>query len=449
MKKIAFLVTILLMSSSIFAQKTLSLEEAVSIALQRNTSLIKSKNSLSVSEAEVRSAYGDLLPSLGASGSWGWQRITADIGTGQNNSIGEVVQTQAGTIESRSYSARVGGNITLFNGMANWANISQKNNNLDASEFDLTKLKQDIVYQTTEYFYAVISNEEILKVRQENVKFNEKLLETIQEKNRLGSVPIADLYAQQVQLGNAELQLIQAENTYENSKSTLLNYLALDVLEEYTFATDLKPGSEVNTESYLKEFGTIQSLVTDALENRFDYKSQQLAVESAGSGVTMARGGIFPQLSGDYSYGGGATSLSNIFDRRTLNIGLTLSIPIFSNFNVDTRIQSAQVAELNTIEDLSALERQIKIEIKQGYLDLTAAKKNLDVTSKNVISAQENRRINTERYNLGAGNIVELLQADKNYVEALSNNISALFNFFTTRDRMLNSLGKLDYKVFE
>lgn len=449
MKKITFLVIITLMaSSSLFAQKKLTLEEAISIALQRNTSLIKSENNLSASEAQLRSAYGDLLPSLGARGSWNWSHIVDDGGT-QVDYLGEVRQTPASTTETRSYSVGIGGSMTLFDGMANWANISQKNDNLDAAKFDLSKLKQDIVYQTTEYFYAVITNGELLKVRQENVKYNQKLLETIQEKNRLGSVPIADVYAQQVQLGNAELQMIQEENIYENAKSTLLNYLALDVLEEYDFVRDVPQGSEINTDSYMSEFGKLEVLVNEALANRFDYKAQQLAVESAKSGVTIARGGIFPQLSGSYSYGSGATSLSNLFDRKTTSVGLTLNIPIFSNFNVDAGIQSAEVQALNTQEDLAVLERQIKIEIKQGYLDLLAAKKNLDVTNKNVVSAQENRRINTERYNLGAGNIVELLQADRDYVQAISNNIESLFGFFTARDNLLNALGKLEYKVYE
>jgi len=448
MKKMTMLFIPLLIFSNLFAQKTLTLEEAVSIALQRNTSLIKSKNSLSVSEAELRSAYGDLLPSFGASGSWDWRRIEDDGGA-QVDFFGNPIQIDPSTSESRSYSAGFGGNFTLFNGMANWANISQKSNNLEASEFDIAKIKQDIVFRTTEYYYAVINNEEVLKVRLENVRYNQKLLETIEEKNRLGSIPIVDVYAQQVQLGNAELQLIQAENIYENSKSALLNYLALDVLEEYLFVNEMIDGADVNTEIYMKEFGEMEVMVNEALQNRFDYKSQKLAVESAHSGVTIARGGIFPQLTGNYSYGSSATTIDNLFNRRTTSVGLTLSIPIFSNFNVDTRIQSAQIMALNTEEDLAALERQIKIEIKQGYLDLLASKKNLDVTNKNVISAGENRRINTERYNLGAGNIVQLIQADRDYVQALSSNINALFDFFTSRDKLLNALGKLDYKVFE
>lgn len=123
MKKITFLVS-LLMVSSVFAQ-AINLEDAVSIALQRNSSLIKSQNNLSASEAELRSAYGDLLPNLGASGSFDWSRIDDDGGT-QVDFLGNVIQTPASSSESRRYSVGLGGGITLFNGMANWANISQK-----------------------------------------------------------------------------------------------------------------------------------------------------------------------------------------------------------------------------------------------------------------------------------------------------------------------------------
>ena len=76
---------------------------------------------------------------------------------------------------------------------------------------------------TTFYYYGVISTRELVKVREENVKFNEKLLETIKERNRLGSIPIADVYTQQVSVGNAQLLLIQAENNYVNTKNNLLN----------------------------------------------------------------------------------------------------------------------------------------------------------------------------------------------------------------------------------
>lgn len=434
MKKVLFFFIGTLITIS--AQKKLTLEEAVSIALQNNTSLIKTKNSLTYSESNVTSAYGNLFPSVSAGAGIGWNKYYL---TGNES-------------ESRSANAGISGGVVLFDGLANIATINQSKNDLQSAEFSLEKLKQDIVFEATSLYYTVINAEKLLKVREDNVKYNQKFLETIQERNKLGSVAIADVYAQQVQAGNAELLQIQAENDLENAKSDLLNYLSLDVLEEYTFEDVSSTITESESDAYINEFESIALMVNEALKNRYDYKGKELDVKSADDAITIARGGIFPSVSASYNlFSAQADALSNLYKNNNYShgVGLDLSIPIFSNFNVDNRIQYAKVNALNTQEDLTALERLIKIQVKQGYLDLQAAKKQLDVSNKNVVSAGENRRVNNERYNLGSGTILDVLQADKDYQQALSDQINAQFRYFELRDKLMNYLGVLDYKKFE
>src|ERR1035437_8868901 len=65
---------IILLSVTGYSQKLLTLEEAVNIALQRNTILQKSVNSIDSYQSNVKAAYGNLLPTLGAQGSWQWTR---------------------------------------------------------------------------------------------------------------------------------------------------------------------------------------------------------------------------------------------------------------------------------------------------------------------------------------------------------------------------------------
>ncbi|MFC2085441.1 TolC family protein, partial [Bacteroidota bacterium] len=426
----------------------LTLNEAIKIALQRNSTLVQTKNSIESNKSQLKSAYGDLMPNLGVNGSWGWQRIQ-DAGGKQLNYYGEEEELPASTTDSRNWSLSAGGGFTLFNGLANYANISQSKNTLEAAEFSLEKLKQDIIYQTTEFYYSVLNTDAIRNVREENVKYNEKLLETIQERNKLGSVPIADVYAQQVQLGNAELLLIQAENDFDQAKITILNFLALDVLDEYEFIDPFENIDKFYEDLDLNEFNDISSMVAEALNLRLDYKSQLLNLESADDGITIAKSGLYPRLTGSYSYVTSALRAKDLFNRESYNIGMTLSIPIFSNWDTENQIQFAEVQYKNTQEDVFTLERQIKIEVKQGYLNLLAAKKSLEVARKNVVAGEENRRINYERYSLGSGTILDVLQSDRDFTQALSDRINAEFEFYKGRDNLLNALGKLDYKKFE
>ncbi len=447
MKRILFLTIFVLFGANTFAQKKLTIEEAISIALQRNSNLIKGTNSLLINKAEIKNAYGELLPSLGISGSWDWRRISDDGGQTQIGYLGEEIVTPATRNDTRSYDVRAGGNITLFNGLANYAKISQKNMKLESAKLNLEKLKQDIVFNTTTYFYAVISSNELVKVREDNVKFNQKLLETISEKNKVGSIPLADVYTQQVQLGNAQLLLIQAKNSYEDAKNNLLNYLAFDIMGDYEFVDPYNEIDKSNTNK--NENISLSNLLKEALDNRFDYQSKKLDIDAADKGITIAKGDLLPSITGKYSFSTSSVKPANLFERRVYNVGLSLNIPIFSNWRTETNMQYAEVQKLNEIENLAALERTIKIEVKKSYLDLIASKKRLEVSTANVVAAKENRRVNKERYSLGSATILDVLQSDKDYTQALTENIKAKFEYHTNRDKLMNALGKLDFKKYQ
>jgi outer membrane protein len=343
----------------------------------------------------------------------------------------------------------LGSDITLFNGLANYATINQAKENLKATEYSISKQKQNIVFQTTDLYYIVLNADELLKVREENVQYYKKFHETVQERNRLGSVAIADVYAAQVQLGNAELQLIQAQNLLETAKNNLLNYLALNVMDEYTFDDPFGGDKNIDTDKYMKDFNDVQALVNAAMDTRFDYKGQMSTLNAAESGITIAKGGIYPSLTGNLQYYTYAVEPNKLFDRKVLSFGLTLSVPIFSNFNVANRIQVAQANFMNAQEDLSVLSRQIKIEVKQGYNDFVAAKKSLDVASNNVTAAAETRKINQERYNLGSATILDVLQASRDYTDAQRNRINAAYDFYRQHDNLTNALGRLDFQKYE
>ena len=150
-------------------------------------------------------------------------------------------------------------NWTLFNGLANFATLSQSENNLESAQFTLERIKQDIVYQTMTLYYQVVYNSQLLNVKKDDLKWNEKNLETIKERNRLGAATLADVYQQEVAKGNAELELIRTENRLEITKKDLLFYLGIDVLEEYTFTDTLTSmDSEILNSNLLADYQDIK-----------------------------------------------------------------------------------------------------------------------------------------------------------------------------------------------
>ena len=101
------------------AAKQLTLQDCIDIALHRNTTVLQSQYQSQGQSARLLSAYGQLLPSVSATGDFSYQYNEIKSGV----QVGGVIIPLTATAISRRYSASVGANYTLFDGMANFAGL--------------------------------------------------------------------------------------------------------------------------------------------------------------------------------------------------------------------------------------------------------------------------------------------------------------------------------------
>lgn len=444
MRLIFCLITGLLISSQLFAQQVLSLEEAIKIALNKNPELQRTSNNLESLNSDVKASFGSFLPSLGAQGNFEWNRSEEEGGF-RSLPNGGVIYIGKSINETRSYSAGIGTNWVLFNGLSNYKNYEQSKTNLESGNLVLAQVKQDIVFQTISFYYMVVNNIKLLKVKEEDLVWNKKNLEDISERNKLGAITLNDVYAQQVRLGNAELELIKANNNLATSKSNLLYYLGLDVLDEYSFPDSIKVDNIKN--EYDNE--DIKQLAADALKNRFDVRSAKLDLESARLGVGIAKSSYYPTLTNNANFYTYSNKPGDLFKSKNYSIGLSLNIPIFSGFTTENQVQFAEVSYKNQEVVISELERDVKRKIQQTLLDLEAADKGLDVSEKNVIAAAENRKMEEEKYRIGSTTLLNVLIANSEYNNAQTNFINSQFSYTVLQEQLAYYIGVLDYKKFE
>lgn len=449
MRTLLSLLLILCNTMFLSAQKQLVLDEAIKIALQKNSTLKKTENNLATYHSNVKAAYGAFLPSLGASGSLSWNRNEA---AGGETFVyqGTTFTSEPVTTETRNYSVGAGASVDLFDGLSNIANLSQTKSDLESAELFFERVKQDIVFNTINLYYAVVNNQQLLKVKEEDVKWNQRNLETITERNKLGAVTLADVYAQQVRFGNAELEVVRTRNILESSKADLLDYLGLDVLDQYQFSDSLSAQELSILEKDLsKEDENISKIVEEALNKRPDYQSVKLDLESANNGITKAWSSYLPRLTGSANFSTYSNDVNKLFKSRNYSLGLTLSIPIFSNFSTENQVQLAKVNVMNKEIVVSDLERQIKKNLKRTFLDLQAAEKALEVGKRNIVAAQENLKIESEKYSLGAGTLLNVLVANSEFTNAQTNFINAQFAYITLSEQLKYYLGVIEYKNYE
>ena len=449
MRSIVLVILVLGLSINIMPQEKLTLEKAIGIALHKNSTLLKNTDQIQGYESSVQAAYGNFLPTLGFNASWDWNKSdTKGIGTVNINGV--PVPILSSTEISRNYSGALYSNWTLFDGLSNIATLTQSKNNLESAQLTLKRFKQDIVYQTMSLYYQVVYNEQLLNVKRDNLKWNLKNLETIKERNRLGAATLADVYQQEVAKGNAELELINTENKLETAKKDLLFYLGIDVLEEFTFTDTLtQADTEILQNKINAEYEDISSLVKQALQQRLDYKSAMLSLESSKDAVTIAQSGHWPSLTASGSYSYYTDNLSTIDKRKSLSFGLNLNIPIFLGWSVSNQVQLAEVQSKISGIEMSDLERDIKRQIKTTYIDLQAAQKGLVVSENNVAAAKENLKIEEEKYTLGSGKLLDVLLANSRYTTALTDLLNTQFGFIVLSQQLKYNLGVLDYKEYE
>ncbi|MFN3695330.1 MAG: TolC family protein, partial [Ignavibacterium sp.] len=188
-----YFLLIFLISGLSFAQTKITLKDAIQLALQKNTILNQAENNILSQESGLTAAYGNFLPSLNGFASWGWDRNEQAGSIRYINGIPFNIPKI--TSETRSFIVSVNSDITLFDGLSNFANLSAANKNLSSTKFYVEFLKQQTVVNTITRYYNLMTQIALLKVREENVKYFEKFYESVNERNKLGSVAIADVYS--------------------------------------------------------------------------------------------------------------------------------------------------------------------------------------------------------------------------------------------------------------
>ena len=325
--------------------------------------------------------------------------------------------------------------------------MGQAGSRSDAAVHATVRTRQSIVFQVQSNYLDVLRNGQLVKVADETLKRDQRQLERITESNKVGSAAMADVYRQQSAVATDELALITSQNSFDKARTNLVALVGLDPEKEYTFA-DSSIALEIeqaDLDSTTAHLGDFAGLSKRALLSRPDYLGAKESFDAASSGVTMARSGYFPSLSASVGYGLSSDQLSSLRDNKTINWGLNVRWTIFDGFQTNLSLQSAiagrRIAEISLVQ----AERDINAQLKNALLDLEAARKQYEVSQKGVVSASEDSKIAEERYNLGAGTLLDLYTANTTLVSAQANLVNSVYNYVTAKRNVEYMLGERSY----
>lgn len=432
-------------TSAVAQEKTLTLQQAIDIALANNLSVVQSQNNLTAAESQSRAAIGQYLPSLDATGSW---RRTQTDQSGYRGVIqGTPVDFPASSETNGSVSAGLSAGLTVFDFLGREGNVTAANARESSAKLGVVRTRQAIVYQTVSEYLNVLRTEKLVTVTEENLKRDQRQLERIVESNRVGALSLADVYRQQSQVASDELSVISATNNYSKAKVDLLALVGLDARQDYRFADPSLPTSidSLETNALRSEFRGLNLLQDRAIKARPDFKAAIENVNAADGSVTSAYSGYYPAIGAFGGYNLNGEKFENLNDNKNLTWGLSARWNLFDGFLREQQIQSAEVQKRNAEIEMAQTERNVTVEVKKAVLDLDAAMKALQVSDKALVSAAEDRKIAEERYNLGAGTLLDLLVANANSVNAEANRVNAVYGYLTAKYNLEFALGERAY----
>lgn len=391
----------------------LDLQRCIEIAIKRHPNIIAAMGTVDVNRSRIGQAQANYYPQLNLSS--GYRRYSP------------VSRTTNRSFDEYTSSATLKQNIYDFGKTA--AQVDIQRLNLNSSRSDLENAVEQLIFNVKQAYYGLLQAKKSRDVAIETVKQFEQHLKQAKGFYEVGTKPKFDVTKAEVDLSNARLNLIKAENALRIAKVNLNNALGLPDAPEYEIEDNLIFGKyEISLEDAIKR----------AYENRPDLKSIIARKNAAELSVELARKGYYPTLSGnaDYNWSGSKLPLGDGW-----NAGVTITFPIFSGFLTKYQVSEA-MSNLNVLKaNEEALRQSILLELQQAYLNLHEAEERIYTIEITVRQAEENLELANGRYAAGVGNPIEVTDAAVALSNAKTAYIQALADYNVARASLQKAMG--------
>jgi len=431
---VGFILLAMVIGGTVWAQslqEPLTLEESIKIALEKNLRLHSAMEGIRGSKFRQKQAVTNFLPFW--TGQYGYTRYSFPNFIG-NFGGGVTGLERASTPEVYDFNTNL--SQPLFTGGLNLANYRLEKFGVDISKADVETVKRDIVLQVREGYFNILRADKFVDVTNQAVKQFEAQLEVSKAFFEVGIIPKNDLLQSEVRLANARQALVGAERDLALAKSSFNILLRRGVNE---------PLSVVDILEYKPPALRLEDSLDEALRQRPEIKSAGLRVDQAKESVKIAKSEFFPtvSLTGNYSRSSDEYDLHSDLQSERWTLQALATLTIFDWGKTFYRVGENKVKVTQAEDSKIQLAEGIILEVKQDYLNLMTAEKNIGVAEKAIEQAEENLRMNEERYKYQVATATDVLDAVTLLAQARLNYYSALSDFNIAKARLDRAMGRM------
>lgn len=453
---------------------SLSLEDALDIAFRNNPAILAQRNDIGVADWDVRSAYGDWIPSASASSSFSWR------GSGEER-FGTITANQLGVTGQPSYltsSYNLGLSFSV-SGQKLFA-TGQAKRNRDAVRARVVAAENNLRRDVTKAYLAVLRELEARAVSEQELENAELNLRLAEGRMEVGSGNVIDLRQAEVNVGRARVALLRSQAQVRTTKLTLLQLVGADIGADPALET---------TFALAEPSWNADELIERALAGNPDIQAAVANEASARYGVRNARSAYFPSLSISTGFSGFAQQASNTaseearalaageaamrncevqndlfsrlarplppqdcsmlgtpesvleairannnafpfdFTRSPPSVGVSISIPVFQGLSRQRGIESARAALSDSRHQRMQQELATRATVQSDLEVVRTSYATALIEEQNQSLAGDQLRRARERYRLGFSNFLELSEAQTVKARADRERIYSVFAY--------------------
>ncbi|HEY5773837.1 MAG TPA: TolC family protein, partial [Chitinophagaceae bacterium] len=424
----------ILASHIVSAQKVLSVEEAIATALQNNYEIQLSKNDSAVATLDYSYRNSVFFPRVNANAGLLFTRSNQKqvFITGNN---------REGDVKTDNYTSNVSLNWTLFDGLKMFATRNKAAELIHLGELGIKNQVINTIAIVVNNYYDIVRQKQQLKAVEEQMSINQTRVDLSQRKLDIGVGAKPDVLQSKVDLNAQKAAQLRQQILIQQLKETLNQVMNVPQGVNYEVSDSIP----LNTTLSL---GEIQS---KAITENPLLQIQKKNIDIATLSLKDRRADRFPILALNSAYNLNRTdndvTINPAFPlysrNKGLNYGISATLPIFNNNNVNRQVRQAQ---LNVDYQKLIYENQksiINVGVLNAFKDYELQKQSLELEEANILLARENVSIILETYKLGAATYLQLREAQKSLEDAYNRLIAARYNTKLAETELLRLKGEL------
>lgn len=411
-KFLLFLFILLLVTfNKILAEESekITLKDCINMAMDNNPSVIRARQDIKVAESLKTQALATYLPNLKYTGTY--QKSNQGNGT-----IVSGIYFPAVPIDD--YSSTVSVSQTVFDTFKGYYQYKQYKAQIEQYEYALKEAASTLTLTIAQDYFNAAKAKDILNFRESLLDNSLKYLDKANENFQVGLSPKSDVFTAEVNVTQAKVDLLTAQNDNKNK----LVQLKIDT------GLPLDKNINIAEEVYeLKNKTSMEQALADAFERRPEIKKYNAQIEYQNKVITGAKLQRLPNITLGVSYN--YSTDSYLSPDKYYSVYGQVNFPIFDGLNTKSQVESAEATRTQYESDKEKQKRTIITDVTTAYNDLETNLAKIELNNIQVEQAKFNLELAEGKYTSGVGSFQDILNRQDDYSKAMVNLITAKYDY--------------------